>query len=377
MSDHSSYSNLTNEFPSTISMFATPNIETTVEPSRPEFIEIPPPDPESEPETTDGSEITTDPLLVNNVVIDNHDKVEETPDVVVDNADKVAEIAEPEVTNEPKLEKIEEVVEPELKIDEKKLANMIDNVKEIDNLLEKQHYWNVQSEKTDLLQHQTDSHRSYLYDEKLTKFNNKAKRVEIKIDRIHGVNYFNNIKNGKDLTNTLAEICQCDTYESVIKCKNCKLLRRNISSRSTGEKYDLFNLPKWNITFRGGGLRSENRVFYGNFKVRAKTSLYCNCQSFITFSMLLPIKDPLYPRLGFWEEIALGFSSKNDKSISLFIKSSLTKNEKKEIIIPIEINYSNKKFTTKEYNNYELEWEKHKITILVNLHYFYIHHCEV
>ena len=47
------------------------------------------------------------------------------------------------------------------------------------------------------------------------------------------------------------------------------------------------------------------------YNVRAKTRLNSNCNSFITFSMMLPIKDPKFPKLGYWEEIALGFNSKN------------------------------------------------------------------
>ena len=63
-------------------------------------------------------------------------------------------------------------------------------------------------------------------------------------------------------------------------------------------------------TFKAGGLRSENRVYYGTYTVRAKTKLNSNCNSFITFSMMLPIKDAKFPKLGYWEEIAIGFNSK-------------------------------------------------------------------
>tara|TARA_B110000858_G_C17808895_1_gene479739 strand:+ start:6278 stop:7447 length:1170 start_codon:yes stop_codon:yes gene_type:complete len=251
---------------------------------------------------------------------------------------------------------------------QKMIEEMISFVEPIMSLVDQKSKWNYQREKDGILQHQCDSHRAYLYDDKLTKFNEKQNNVEIIIDRIHGKNYFDFIHKDKDQTNKFQEWCLCHEYEQMRKCKICKSLRKDIASRSVGQKYDDLNLPKWNLTFRAGGLRSENRVFYGTYNVRAKTRLNSNCNSFITFSMMLPIKDPKFPKLGYWEEIALGFNSKNSNAISLFIKSSLSTTEKTEVVIPIEVKQKVKgnKFNVKEYNNYRLIWEKEKISLSVN-----------
>ena len=247
-----------------------------------------------------------------------------------------------------------------------KLEEMKSDVKPISSLLKEKSKWNFQKEKNGSLQHQCDSHRAYVYDHRLTKFNEKQNNVQLTIDRIPKINYFKFITKNKDSTNNIIDNCKCIEYEQIIKCYNCKKLRNEIASRSIGQKYEDLNLPKWNLTFMAGGLRSENRVYYGTYHVRAKSNLNSNCQSFITFSMMLPIKDPKFPKLGYWEEIALGFSSKNSTALSLFIKSSLSSIEKPQVVIPIEIKTPGKKFNVKEYNDYTLVWEKNKITLSVN-----------
>ena len=270
--------------------------------------------------------------------------------------------------NKPKQVKNDQVTEVTLNKppSSDKLEEMKSDVKPISSLLKEKSKWNFQKEKNGSLQHQCDSHRAYLYDHRLTKFNEKQNNVQLTIDRIPKINYFKFITKNKDTTNEMIDNCKCNEYEEIIKCYNCKKLRNEIASRSIGQKYEDLNLPKWNLTFMAGGLRSENRVYYGTYHVRAKSNLNSNCQSFITFSMMLPIKDPNFPKLGYWEEIALGFSSKNSTALSLFIKSSLSSIEKPQVVIPIEIKTPGKKFNVKEYNDYTLVWEKDKITLSVN-----------
>ena len=269
-----------------------------------------------------------------------------------------------------KLNKTEPQPKHEPEKDKKPPPNIVqkmkDDVKEITSILKQKSKWNLQKEKTGTLQHQLHSHRAYVYDHNLVKIDDKKERVEITMDRINGANYFKYIKGNKDLFNEVIDTCGCVEYEQIMRCSRCKKLKSYLGSRSTGRKYDELEIPKWNLTFRGGGLRSENRVFHGTYKVRAKTSLQCNCMSFITFSMLLPIKDPHYPKLGFWEEIALGFSAKGSRAISLFIKSTLSETEKKELVIPIEPKTKNNTFSVKEYNNYTLEWLPDRVTLSVN-----------
>ena len=77
---------------------------------------------------------------------------------------------------------------------EELLKKMIALVKPIKSIIEQKSMWNYQKEKDGYLQHQCDSHRAYLYDHKLTNFNQKQNNVNIKIDRIHGKNYFNFIQ---------------------------------------------------------------------------------------------------------------------------------------------------------------------------------------
>ena len=251
---------------------------------------------------------------------------------------------------------------------EELLKKMIALVKPIKSIIEHKSMWNYQKEKDGYLQHQCDSHRAYLYDHKLTNFNQKQNNVNIKIDRIHGKNYFNFIHKNKDITNTYQDICSCNEYEVMKKCNTCKTLRKGIASRSIGQKYDDLNLPKWNLTFKAGGLRSENRVYYGTYTARAKSKLNSNCNSFITFSMMLPIKDAKFPKLGYWEEIAIGFNSKNSNTISLFIKSSLSTTTKSQVVIPIEVKpkANGNKFNVKEYNTYTLIWKKTSISLSIN-----------
>ena len=243
---------------------------------------------------------------------------------------------------------------------------MKNDVSSITSIIKQKSKWNFQKEKTGSLQHQLDSHRAYEFDHSLVKIDEKKDRVELIIDRIHGVNYYKYIKGNKDLFNEISDSCNCEEYNELIKCNTCKKKKLNLGSRSTGIKYNKLGLPKWNLTFKAGGLRSQHRVFHGIYKVRAKSNLYENCQSFITFSMLLPKKDPHHPNLGFWEEIALGFSSKSNTSVSLFIKSSSSETKKKELIVPITIKTKDNSFSIKNYNNYTLEWNENKIKLLVN-----------
>jgi len=263
---------------------------------------------------------------------------------------------------EEKVDKVEKNTCQKMTIKNK----MIKDVKPITSIIKQKSKWNFQKEKTGSLQHQLDSHRAYEFDHSLVKINEKKERVELIIDRIHGVNYFKYIKGNKDLFNEITETCNCEEYNEIIKCKKCNKKKFKLGSRSTGIKYNKLELPKWNLTFKAGGLRSEHRVFHGTYKVRARSDLQENCQSFITFSMLLPKKDPHHPNLGFWEEIALGFSSKSNTSVSLFIKSSSSETEKKELMIPIKIKTKDNSFSIKNYNNYTLEWKENNIKLLVN-----------
>ena len=242
---------------------------------------------------------------------------------------------------------------------------MLRNVKPIESIMDESK-WNVQSEKTATLQHQTDSHRAYLFDHKLVKFNKLGQRVESTISKIPGINYFRFLKGNTDLSVLTEEKCNCDTYEKIQDCEYCNQLQNTLASRSIGKKYDLFNLPKWNTTFCAGALRSENRVFHGTYKVRMKTRLRANCVSYITFSMNLPVKDPLYPNNGFWEEVALGFNSEKKNELTLFIKSDISVNDQKKHQVTIPITIKDKKFNRSEYNNYTLYWEEDQIKLNVN-----------
>jgi beta-glucanase (GH16 family) len=143
-------------------------------------------------------------------------------------------------------------------------------------------------------------------------------------------------------------------------------LKNNIASKSYGIKYIEEDIPRWNTTFTAGALRSKERVHFGTYNVRAKTRLFANCVSFITFSMILPVKDPIHSNSGYWDEIALGFSSKEKKKVFLFIKSDHTEKErhKTQILIPITI--EDPKFMRSEYNNYKLKWETNSITLSIN-----------
>ena len=253
--------------------------------------------------------------------------------------------------------------------DERKIKNlkrkMLRNVKPIQSIMDESK-WNLQSEKTATLQHQTDSHRAYLFDHKLVKFNKLGQRVESTISKIPGVNYFRFLKGNTDLSVLTEEKCSCDTYEKIQDCEYCNQLQNTLASRSIGKKYDLFNLPKWNTTFCAGALRSENRVYHGTYKVRMKTRLRANCVSYITFSMCLPVKDPLYPNNGFWEEVALGFNSEKKNELTLFIKSDISVNNQKKKQVSIPITIKDKKFNRSEYNNYTLYWEADQIKLNVN-----------
>ena len=240
---------------------------------------------------------------------------------------------------------------------------MVDCVKPINSIINQRSNWSFQREKNGTLLHEDKDYRAYIYDSSLVLYDEQRDRVAIWIDRIKNVNYYKYIKKNNDMTNDFEEKCSCNTYEKVINCKVCKFLREDIASRSFGKKYDDEKLPKWNLTYRAGGLRTKPRVFHGTYKVRAKTKLICNCVSFIKFSSLEPVKDHDYPNTGFWEEISIQFSQ-NKKEILLFIKSSSSKRTKKELILPIEI--KNKSFNMCEYNNYVLEWKHKTLVIKVN-----------
>lgn len=240
---------------------------------------------------------------------------------------------------------------------------LIKNVKKIDSILEIDS-WVQQEEKTNTLQHQVDSHRAYLFNHKLGFINIKSKRAECCIDKISGINYFNYIKGGKDVINDYKEQCNCMNYQDILNCKICSYLRNSIASRSCGVKYEKNNLPKWNITFAAGALRSKKRVFHGTYNVRARTRLTARCASFITFSMILPFKDEVLPNSGYCEEITIGFNQQFKNKITLFIKSDISPTLKKKVLIPITI--KDIKFTRSEYNDYTLEWHKDQIKLAVN-----------
>lgn len=237
------------------------------------------------------------------------------------------------------------------------------NVRKIDSIMNES-LWNQQEEKSNTLQHQHDSHRTYLFDHRLGKINKKGERAECSIGKLNNVNYFKFIQGNIDLTNEYQDKCNCVSYENTLKCTLCSQLKNQIASRSFGKKYIEQELPQWNITFTAGSLRSNNRVHFGKYNVRAKTRLNSKCVSFITFSMVLPIKDPLYPNSGFWDEIALGFSSEEKNLLSLFIKSDTTASEKKQVQIPLHITQDN--FNKSEYNNYTLEWNTSMVSLRVN-----------
>ena len=236
-------------------------------------------------------------------------------------------------------------------------------VEKIDSILEKDS-WDQQEEKTNTLQHQVDSHRSFLFNHNLGFINKNSKRAECVIDKIPGINYFKFIKNGEDLINDYEDPCNCMDYTDVSNCNICSQMRDGIASRSCGLKYEKNKIPKWNITFAAGALRSKNRVFYGTYKVRARSRLTAGCSSFITFSMMLPVKDQIIPNSGYWEEIALGFNQQFKNRITLFIKSDISPTLRKKVLIPIEIKDS--KFNRAEYNNYTLQWHKNEIKLAVN-----------
>ena len=296
-------------------------------------------------------------------------KIENEPvQVKPSNKDLVKVISE-KVPEEEITKKINPPISDAPITDERKIKNlkrkMLRNVKSIESIMDESK-WNVQSEKTATLQHQTDSHRAYLFDHKLVKFNKLGQRVESTISKIPGVNYFRFLKGNTDLSVLTEEKCNCDTYEKIQDCEYCNQLQNTLASRSIGKKYDLFNLPKWNTTFCAGALRSENRVFHGTYKVRMKTRLRANCVSYITFSMNLPVKDPLYPNNGFWEEVALGFNSEKKNELTLFIKSDISVNDQKKKQVTIPITIKDKKFNRSEYNNYTLYWEEDQIKLNVN-----------
>jgi hypothetical protein len=316
------YQEVSTKYPSMINIFAFPDTVDKLFTVLPELTKIPEPVPVKKPEPVPVKK--TEPIQVKKPV--------------------TVPVEEPNIISPPS---------------EELLQKMIELVKPIKSIIKQKSMWNYQKEKDGNLQHQCDSHRAYLYDHKLTNFNEKQNNVNIKIDRIHGKNYFIFIHKNKDLTNTYQDICSCNEYELVKKCNTCRSLRKDIASRSIGQKYDDLNLPKWNLTFKAGGLRSENRVYYGTYTVRA---------SFITFSMMLPIKDAKFPKLGYWEEIAIGFNSKNSNTISLFIKSSLSTTTKTQVVIPIEVKSkaNNNKFNVKEYNTYTLIWKKNNISLSIN-----------
>jgi len=115
-------------------------------------------------------------------------------------------------------------------------------------------------------------------------------------------------------------------------------------------------------------------VFYGTYKVRARTRLAAGCASFITFSMMLPFKDEVMPNSGYWEEIALGFSQQHKNKITLFIKSDISPTIKKKVLFPITI--ENNKFNRANYNNYILHWRQDKITLAVNGKLVYSSHAD-
>ena len=73
--------------------------------------------------------------------------------------------------------------------------HMITKVSEINSVLDDSQ-WNNQIEKSNTLQHQLDSHRSYLFDHTLGRLNKRCKRIECLLGRLPNVNYFKYIKTG-------------------------------------------------------------------------------------------------------------------------------------------------------------------------------------
>jgi hypothetical protein len=215
--------------------------------------------------------------------------------------------------------------------------------------------WNKQIEKNNTLQNQSNNTRAYLFNYKLSKINKINNRIECLIGMIPNQNYYNFLKDDIDSANNI-------TDKQINNFNECNTLHNGIVSRSSGDKYDSENIPKWNVTFTAGEMRSQHRVFYGNYKVRAKTRLSSNCVSFLTFSMFLPDKDPEFKNNNFLEEISIKFSTKSKKDITLIIKSK--DNSVKSLSKTFTIDDEN--FSIKKYNNYKLFWEDDNIKFCVN-----------
>ena len=190
----------------------------------------------------------------------------------------------------------------------------------------------------------------------------KRNRLDISIDRIKNINYFNFLKGEKDICNTIEDICCCKTLKEISKCTYCKYLCEGIGSRSSGNKYTEMNIPRWNVTFTAGGVRSDKRTHYGIYKIRAKSHLHTKCRSVIYFSKF-DYETSMFKDRELYQEISLTFKADDIKSVVLKI---IINYDNYRLNIRKKLNPSDITFNVNEYNNYTLLWSAHKITVLVN-----------
>jgi hypothetical protein len=231
-------------------------------------------------------------------------------------------------------------------------------VKEIKSIMIK-HMWTQQKELSGLLVNRVNG-RAIVYDHTLAMVNTAAERSECSIGKIPNINYKDYINNYKDIITNTEDVCDCKTTDAILDCSHCKDMINNIASRSCGDCYDSNNIPKWNMTFASGALRSRYRVFYGSYNMRLKTELNSNCLTKVSIS-LINENDPLLSEVKLHQEISILFESQYKKKIFLLLKSQ----DKPEIQrIPIRIDEY--KYDRSEYNNYTVKWNSKEISIFVN-----------
>lgn len=219
--------------------------------------------------------------------------------------------------------------------------------------------WSQQNTLSGILTNRVNG-RTIVYDHTLVIINTAAERAECSIGKIPNINYKDYLNNCKDIITNTEDVCECKTIDTILDCCHCKDMIDNIASRSCGDCYDSNNIPKWNMTFTSGALRSRYRVFYGSYKLRLKTELNSNCIAKISIS-LINENDPLLSEPKLHQELSITFESEYKKKIFLLLKSQ---NNSELQRIPIRIDEFN--FDRTQYNNYTINWNTKKIEIFVN-----------
>ena len=230
-------------------------------------------------------------------------------------------------------------------------------VKDINSILDK-HLWDQQNCLSGFLLNRING-RTIMYDHTKGYVSHVKKKAECSIGKIKNAPYNDYIKAKIDITTNKTDMCHCKTMASILDCGYCKDIINNIVTRSCGEYYDEKNIPKWNMTFATGGLRSRYRTFYGSYKLKLKTYLVDDCIAKMSFSSISD-RDPVLGDPQLFQEFTLIFKCEYKKKIFLHLKSQGGELQ----TVPITIDIFD--FDCSCYNNYEIIWNSNKIVLFVN-----------